>query len=395
MPSGSSFRNSAGRTGMPGGSPWLTLGQPILTATRIEIVTSPPRTLAGAADSAVTRARGRRPGRARVRRVAGVAVVLVALVLVTAASLAWGARDVPFGTVWAALVDPVAGNNDHLVVNDLRVPRTVVGLLGGAALGIAGALMQGVTRNPIADPGLLGVNAGSSLLVVLAITLLGVSSVQGYLWFAFAGAALATVLVYGVSSLGWEGVTPVKLALVGAATTAVATSLITLVLLTDQHTLNEYRFWSVGSLVNRPVVTAVTVLPFIAVGVLLALAAGRMLNAMALGDDVARGLGQDLRVGRGVVVVAVVLLCGSATSLVGPIAFVGLMVPHVVRWFVGPDYRWVLPLSGLLGPVLLLAADVLGRLVARPSEIEAGLVVAVLGAPVLIALVRRSQAVSM
>ena len=317
------------------------------------------------------------------------------LVLVVAASLAWGARDIDLATVLEALRSPVPGDNDHLVVQDLRIPRTLVGLAGGAALGVAGALMQGVTRNPIADPGLLGVNAGASLAVVAAISVLGVGSAAGFVWFAFFGAALAAVTVYGVASVGWGGVTPVKLALVGAAFTAVATSAITLVLLTDEQVLAQFRFWQVGSLVNRQWSTIVVIAPFVVVGLLLSVPTGRFLNAMALGDDLARGLGQNVVIGRLVSVVAVVLLCGGATSLVGPIAFVGLMVPHTARLFAGPDYRWVLPYSALLGPVVLLSADVVGRLIARPSEIEAGLVVAVIGAPVLIALVRRAKEVSM
>ena len=325
------------------------------------------------------------------RRVVGVAVLLLAVVAVCAASLLLGARSLSPATVWAALVDPVAGNADHEVVRSLRIPRTLIGLVGGVALGLAGALMQGVTRNPIADPGLLGVNSGASLFVVAAISVLGVSTVEGYLWFAFAGAAVAAVLVYGVSSLGWDGVTPVKLALVGAAFTAVATSLITLVLLTDRHTLDEFRFWQVGSLVNRPLDVLTWTAPAVAVGAVLALISARTLNVLALGDDVARGLGQDVRRGRLTVVVAVVLLCGAATSMVGPIAFVGLMVPHVARFVAGPDHRWIVPLSGLLGPVLLLTADVIGRLIALPGEMEAGLVVAFIGAPVLMVLVRRSR----
>lgn len=319
---------------------------------------------------------------------------LAALVgAVALASLMWGSRDVAPGAVWQALVAPT-GDNDHLVVRELRVPRTLIGVVAGAALGAAGALMQGVTRNPIADPGLLGINAGASLAVIVGIAGFGIGSVAGYLWFAFLGAALAAVVVYGAASLGWEGVTPVKLALVGAAVTATCTSLITVVLLTDRTTLADYRFWQVGSLANRPLDVLLPVLPFAIAGLVLAVVAGRILNALALGDDVARSLGQDVVRGRLLVVAAVVLLCGSAVSLVGPIAFVGLVVPHVARGLVGPDHRWIVPLAALLGPVLLLAADIVGRLVARPAEIEAGLVVAVLGAPVLLALVRRSRSVA-
>ncbi|CAI9418776.1 FecCD family ABC transporter permease [Nocardioides sp. T2.26MG-1] len=328
------------------------------------------------------------------RGLAAVVALLGLLALALLASLMWGAREIAPGQVWAALVDPVSGDADHHVVRDLRVPRTLIGLVGGAALGAAGALMQGVTRNPIADPGLLGINSGASLAVLVAISALGVTSVSGYVWFAFAGAAVAAVVVYGAASLGWEGVTPVKLALVGAAFTATATSVITVVLLTDQRALDDYRFWQVGSLANRPIGVLTAVLPFVALGLVLALAAGRVLNALALGDDVARGLGQDVVRGRLLVVAAVVLLCGSAVSMVGPIAFVGLAVPHLARVLVGPDYRWIVVLSMLLGPVLLLTADIAGRLVARPGELEAGLVVAVVGAPVLLAIVRRSRGIA-
>jgi iron complex transport system permease protein len=324
--------------------------------------------------------------------VAAGCLLLLALALVE--SIALGTRQIPFGTVLDALTAPVAGNNDHVYVLDSRVPRTVVGLVAGVALGVAGALMQGVTRNPIADPGLLGVNAGAGLAVVVAIWGLGVTAPTGYVWFAFVGAAAAAVLVHVVGSLGWEGATPVKLALVGAAVTAVATSLVTLVLLRDQRTLDEFRLWQVGTLLGRPVSLALLLLPFVVAGVLLALVSTPMLNLMALGDDVARGLGQHLALGRGLVLAAVVLLCGAATALVGPIAFVGLVVPHVARFLVGPDYRLLVPLSALLGPALLLAGDVVGRLVARPAEVEAGLVVAVIGAPVLVLLVRTSKQVA-
>ncbi|MCD4524697.1 iron ABC transporter permease [Nocardioides sp. cx-173] len=331
--------------------------------------------------------------RTAVRGLLAVAVLLLLLAVVALASLMWGVRDIPAGQVWDALVSPVAGDNDHGVVRTERVPRTLIGLMGGAALGAAGALMQGVTRNPIADPGLLGLNSGASLAVIVAIAGFHVTSVDGYVWFAFLGAAVAAVIVYGAASVGWEGVTPVKLALVGAAVTATATSLITLVLLTDRHTLQEYRFWQVGSLANRSLDALASVLPFVGVGLLLALAAGRVLNALALGDDVARGLGQDVVRGRLLVVLAVVLLCGSAVSLVGPIAFVGLVVPHVARVVVGPDYRWLVVLSILIGPLLLLVADIVGRLLV-PGELEAGLVVALVGTPVLLVLVRRSRSVA-
>jgi len=328
------------------------------------------------------------------RRLGGLLVAVLLLALTVFASLALGSRDVALPVVVEALVDRDPAVNDHVVIWDLRLPRTVIGLLAGLALGLSGGLMQGLTRNPIADPGLLGINAGASLAVVVAITWLGIGTTAGYIWFAFGGATLAALLVYGIGSMGGDGATPVKLAIAGSALTAVLTSLITLVLLTNLQTLERYRFWQVGSLVGRDLDTARTVLLFIAVGTLLALVSGRVLNALSLGDDVAHGLGQHVVRDRAVIMTATVLLCGSATALTGPIVFVGLVVPHAARWVTGPDYRWILAYSAVLGAALLIAADVLGRLVAPPGEVEAGLVVAFLGAPVLIALVRRSRLAS-
>ncbi|WP_324651267.1 iron ABC transporter permease [Georgenia sp. H159] len=329
------------------------------------------------------------------RRLLALGGAVALLLVAVAASLALGARDIPLATVLEALTARVAGDNDHSVVLDQRLPRTAVGLLVGAALGLAGTLMQGVTRNPLADPGILGINAGASLLVVLAITVLGITSPSAYVWFAFAGAAAATVVVYGIGASGRQGSTPVRLALVGTALTAGITSVLTLLLLGSTTATNAYRFWSVGSLAGRGSGAGGDVLlalvPFLVVGALLALLSGRALNLLAMGDDVARGLGLAVGRARLLAIVAAVLLAGGATALAGPIVFVGLVVPHVIRAFTGPDYRWILAAAVVVGPTLLLAADVLGRLVARPGELEAGLVVAFVGAPAMIAIVRRSR----
>ncbi|HWM75635.1 MAG TPA: iron chelate uptake ABC transporter family permease subunit [Nocardioides sp.] len=330
----------------------------------------------------------------RARLTAALLGLVAVLAVACMASLALGARDVPLGQVLDAVLWPDMSDNDHRAVINERLPRTVLGLIGGAALGLAGVLLQGLTRNPIADPGLLGINAGASLAVVTAISYLGVSGPNQFVWFAFLGAALAALLVYGAASVGRDGATPVRLALVGAALTATATSLITMVLLTDRTALGQYRFWSVGSLVNRDIDLAAVIGPFVAVGAVLALASARFLDAMALGEDLAKGLGASVVRGRLMVLAAVVLLCGGATAMVGPIAFLGLMVPHLARRLVGQDHRWVLPYAAALGSVLLLVADVIGRLVVQ-EELEAGLVVALIGAPVLIAIVRGSKAVSM
>jgi iron complex transport system permease protein len=330
--------------------------------------------------------------RRRLARTLGFIALLVGVLLAVGASLFLGARSIDL----AAVVDALAGRGgdsvEQMVVLDLRVPRTIIGLVAGSALGLAGALMQGLTRNPLADPGLLGVNAGASLAVVIAISAFGVSAPSGYIWFAFLGAAAAAALVYLVAS-GRSGPTPLSLTLAGAAVTAVLTSLITLVLLRDLDTLGQYRFWSVGSLVGRDVSTVGTLAPFLVLGAVVALLLGRSLNGLALGDDVARGLGQRVGLTRVLAGVAIIVLCGSATSLAGPLVFVGLVVPHLARRFVGPDYRWIMLYSIPLGAILLVLADTIGRLIAGPSELEAGIVVAMIGAPVLIVLVRRNRAV--
>jgi len=331
-----------------------------------------------------------RSARGRSVRAGWLLAAVAALVLVSAASLAVGARQLSPGTIVAALTGFDPGNGDHAVVQ-ARVPRTVLGLLAGGALGLAGAAMQGVARNPLADPGILGVNAGAALAVVAGIHLAGVTSLTGYLWLAFAGAAAAAVVVYLIAAAGRGGATPVKLALAGAALSAALFSLMNVILISSQDTLDRFRFWQVGGLAGRDWSVVLAGLPFLAAGAVLVVGAGRALNGLALGDDVARGLGQRVGLTRGVTALGVVLLCGAATALAGPIGFVGLVVPHAVRLLSGPDYRWILPLSLVLGPCLLLLADVAGRVVLLPGEVPAGIMTALVGAPVFVWLVRRSK----
>ncbi|HEY0239857.1 MAG TPA: iron chelate uptake ABC transporter family permease subunit [Friedmanniella sp.] len=316
----------------------------------------------------------------------GAAVVLLCL-----ASLAIGARSVPTATVLDALTHDDPTSTDQLVVVTSRLPRTVLGLLVGAALGLAGCAMQGVTRNPLADPGILGVNGGAALAIVLGISVLGVTNASGYVWFALVGAAVASVLVYAVAALGREGATPVKLALAGAALTSFFGAITTALLLGDRQAFDQFRFWQVGSLNGRDLGVTVQVLPFLVIGGVLALVLGRSLNTLALGDDVARGLGARVGLIRAATAVSVVLLCGAATAAAGPVGFVGLTIPHVARALVGTDYRRILPTSMLLGPILLLAADVVGRVIARPAEVQVAIVTALLGAPVFVVLVRRHR----
>jgi iron complex transport system permease protein len=323
-------------------------------------------------------------------RLAGLVVAGLVLAVLVACSLAFGSKAIPLRSVLDSFLH-FDGSNDHLIVRSLRVPRTLLGLGVGAALGLAGGLMQGVTRNPLADPGLLGVEAGASLAVVIGIHTFDVTTLTGYVWFAFAGAGLASVVVYALGSVGRGGATPVKLALAGAALTAFLASLTQAVLLFDVQTFDQFRFWVVGSLAGRDSDVFRQVLPFLLVGVVLALGMARLLNVLVLGDDVARSLGMRVALTRALATLGVVVLTGAAVAACGPIAFVGLTVPHVARAITGPDHRWLLPWAMVLGPILLLAADVLGRVVVRPAELQVGIVTALLGAPFFIALVRRRK----
>lgn len=323
-------------------------------------------------------------------RAVGLAAALAALLGCVLASLAIGSLTIPVGEVITALT--AFDNSDaHVIVTELRVPRTEIGLLVGAALGAAGALMQGVTRNPLADPGILGINAGAAFAVVLAIYVLGVSTTATYAAFALLGAGMSAVALYALGASGRDGATPIKVALAGAVLTALLVSLTSAVLIFDTRTLDEFRFWIVGSIAGRDSAVVLSVAPFIVAGLLVALLAGRWLNALALGDDVARSLGQRVGRVRAASALGFVLLSGGAVAAAGPIAFVGLTVPHVARTLVGADYRWIVPYSIVLGAILLLASDVLGRVVARPGELEVGIVTAVLGAPFFIWLVRRRR----
>jgi iron complex transport system permease protein len=328
-------------------------------------------------------------------RALGLVAAAGALVLVCLLSLAVGSRAIPLGTVVEALIHFDPGDRDHTTIRDLRVPRTLIGLMVGVALGLSGALLQGLTRNPLADPAILGISAGASAAAAGAIMLLGLTSVYGYIWFAFAGAALAGVAVYAIGAAGRGGASPMKLALAGAGLTALLTSVTSLILLVDLATLDVLRFWLVGSLAGRDGTVAAQVAPFIAVGVLVALLCGRSLNALSLGEDVARSLGVRLGRARAVAGLAAVGLAGAATAAAGPIAFVALAVPHVARSITGPDYRWILPYSALLAPILLIGSDVVGRVVAPPGEVQVGVVTALLGGPFFVALVRRRKLVEL
>jgi iron complex transport system permease protein len=320
--------------------------------------------------------------------VGGLIIAVALLVLVVLLSLAVGSKQIPLGSVIRAFTD-FNGSNDHLVVRELRLPRTIVGVLVGAALGTAGALMQAITRNPLADPGLLGVNAGAALAVVIGIAVFNLGSLTAYVWLAFAGAMVTAVAVYAVGSIGRGGATPVRLALAGAALSALLGSFTSAVVLLDRQTLDQFRFWAVGSLAGRDQAIMVQVLPFVIVGLVVGLGCARPLNALGLGEETARALGTRIGWTRAATALSVTLLCGAATAACGPIGFIGLVVPLAARAITGPDQRWLLPYSAVLGPVVLLACDIVGRIIARPSEVQVGIMTAAIGGPAFVFLVRR------
>ncbi|WP_440069019.1 FecCD family ABC transporter permease [Streptosporangium sp. OZ121] len=327
------------------------------------------------------------------RRLFVLAGLLAVLVVAVALSLASGAKPVPPGDVWHALTGPTGTEND-IVVRSLRIPRTAIGVMAGIALGVAGALMQGHTRNPLADPGLLGVTQGAAFAMVLSIIVLGVTTPYGYIWFGLTGALLASAGVFALGMAGGRGgPTPVTLALAGTAVSAFLYGLTSALVLLDEQAMDVFRFWQSGSIAARGADVAWQVLPFIAVGLVLALANAPGLNALSLGEDVARALGQNITLTRTVGIAAITLLSGASVAACGALAFIGLVVPHLTRPLSGPDHRWLLPYSGLAGAAALLLADVIGRVVAFPGELEVGVVLALVGAPFFIILVRRRKPV--
>lgn len=329
--------------------------------------------------------------RARARALQlGPGLVLAAGILAVAVllSIGVGTRFVPPVTVWSALIHPGSSFDDTVVQS--RLPRTALGLLAGAALAVAGVIMQGLTRNPLGDPGLLGVNVGAAAAIVTGLAFFGVGSGQERIWLALPGALVAVAAVYALGS-SRRGATPVKLVLAGAVITAILSAYIQAVTLTHPAAFASYRFWVIGSLAGRDPALIGQVAPYLVAGFALTALLPGSLNALALGDDTATALGAKVGRTRIVGALAAALLCAGSTAAVGPIAFVGLAVPHIVRTITGDDHRWLLPYSALLGPALLLMADVLGRVVASPQELEVGVVTAFLGAPVLLVAVRRMR----
>ena len=332
------------------------------------------------------------------RRILGLILLTVLLLIGIILSLAIGTRIMPVGTTIDGLLaipqtlhTPDGASNDFRVIADLRFPRTIIGLIVGAALGVAGALIQGHTRNPLADPAILGVSAGAALAVVSSFAFLGVTSMFATSIWAFVGAMVATGIVFALAAVGGGRLNPLTLILGGAALSAVLTSLTSALVLLDNDNLDRMRFWTVGALTGRGFDVFWGTLPLVIIGLLAAFATGPTLNLLNLGDDVATSLGVDAKRARVVGMLIISLLAGAATAAAGPVGFLGLVIPHIVRALTGPDYRWILPYSALAGSVLLLYADIAGRIIVHPGELEVGIVLAFVGAPFFIALIYRRK----
>jgi iron complex transport system permease protein len=303
------------------------------------------------------------------------------------ASLSWGAVDLAFKDISQAFTN-FDNSTNHLIIRTIRLPRSLISILVGAALAVAGAIMQGLTRNPLASPDILGVNAGAALAVVAGTLIFGSNSLTIYAWYAFAGAAISAIAVYFLGSLGRGGLTPFNLTIAGAALTAFISSITSGILILSQRTLEEIRFWLAGSVAGRDMNLLLQVLPYICVGLILAIALSKQITILSLGEDTARSLGQSTGLIKILAAISIILLAGASVAIAGPISFVGLIVPHLVRFLVGVDYRWILPYSAILGAILLLIADLCGRLVLQPRELPVGLVMPLIGAPCFIYLIR-------
>ncbi len=324
------------------------------------------------------------------RRLLGLVVAVVVLALVVVLSITVGSTAIPPSAVWEALFDP-SDAVDRFAIRDYRLPRTIVGLVVGIALGLSGALIQALTRNPLADAGIFGVHAGASFAVTVAVGWFGIRDIQGQMWFAFAGALVVTLVVLAFGSKT-QGSAPVVMVLAGVCLGAVLGGAREALQLTDPEAFDAMRNWNAGSIAGRPLEFLWPILPFFALALVLTFVVAGPLNSMALGDDMAAAQGVQLARTRMLAIIALTLLAGGVTAIAGPIGFVGLMVPHVARWIVGPHQSWIFAYSLLLAPSLLLISDILGRVVLRPGEIQVGIVTAFVGAPVLVALVRRKKA---
>jgi iron complex transport system permease protein len=302
-------------------------------------------------------------------------------------SITLGAANIPLEKIYSAFT-AFDGSREHLIIRTIRLPRSLLAIVVGASMSTAGAIMQGITRNPLADPGILGINAGAAFAVALAIFAFGASSPSIYIWYALMGAGVTAISVYVFASLGRGGITPLNLTIAGAAISAFLASLTTGILIVSQRTLEEIRFWLVGSLAGADETIIWQILPYICMGMILALALARQITILNLGEDIARGLGQKTLWVKMTAAISVLLLAGSSVAAAGSIGLIGLVVPYITRMLIGVDYRWVIPYSALFGAILLLASDVAARLVIQPQEVPVGVMTALVGAPFFVYLAK-------
>jgi len=317
----------------------------------------------------------------------GLVIGIVVLLICLTYSITLGARDIPLQIILKSFTT-FDHSFDHLVIQTVRLPRSLMAITVGAALAVSGALMQGLTRNPLAETGILGIESGGALAVVATLFLFGSSSVTVYAGMAFLGAAIAAVSVYFLGTLGRGGATPLNLTVAGAAMTAFISSITTAILIVSQRTLEEIRFWLAGSLSGRDFDLFLKVLPCILIGLLLAFLLGKQITTLNLGEDVAKALGQKTTAVKVLAAISVVLLAGGSVAIAGPVGFVGLVVPHMVRFFIRTDYRWILPYSAIVGATLIVISDIAARVLLKPQELPLGVMTALVGAPVFIYLVK-------
>lgn len=322
------------------------------------------------------------------RKIAGLVLGVIVLLIVNFLSLVLGYTDLTINTVIDAF-NNFDGSNEHIIIQDVRLPRALIATVVGASLAIAGALLQALTRNPLASPDILGFNAGASFFIVIALMLFSITSLQATTWIAFFGATVAGLLVYFLGSIGRDGMTPIKMTLSGAAIAALFGSLTQGLLVMDESALDQVLFWMSGSVQGRKLEILLSVLPYIVVGIIIALTIANKINILTMGDDVAKGLGQRTGFVKLTAGISVILLAGGSVAIAGPIGFIGIVVPHVVRTFIGNDYRWIIPYCGILGGIFLVIADIGARYLLMPEEVPVGIMTALVGIPFFIYIARK------
>ncbi|MGG4471227.1 iron ABC transporter permease [Paenibacillus alvei] len=322
------------------------------------------------------------------RRISGLVIGLIFLCIIFVFSILLGYTDTSFKTAIQAF-QHFNGSNEHIIIKEVRLPRALIGTIVGSSLAISGGLLQALTKNPLASPDILGVNSGASFFVILGLMFFSISSLQAFAWLAFLGAALTSVIVYFLGSMGREGLTPIKLTLAGAAMAALFSSMAQGFLVMNESALEEVLFWMAGSVQGRSLKILFSVLPYIITGTLIAFLISNKINVLTMGEDVAKGLGQRTGALKLLIGTSVILLSGASVAVAGPIGFIGIVVPHIVKWLVGNDYRWILPYCGITGGILLLLADIGARYIVMPQEVPVGIMTAIIGTPFFIYIARK------